>query len=169
VSHHPRLYHTTSLGALEAILDERRLAGGDFVSLSEIPFVGDIRANDVSLGFAADCFAHAVRKVRYTRAWYDENPEDAAYIAGDGWREQFVTPDDCYDDEGEVDEGCEAEAYAAAEFEAFIDKAREREWLSVESVLPFALEHIVEVVVHNQRQADAVARIVERFGVKPHT
>jgi len=127
------LFHTTSVSALKGILRDGRLipGGGGFVSFSAVPLTStDISGNDVVLVFSKSSLASQVEEVRYTEPWYIANPEKASYIAGTGWIEQYVEPEECYDDEDWADEDCLEEAYAQAEFDAFFWKSDEQEWIS---------------------------------------
>ena len=94
------LFHTTSLGNLLSILRSGKLIASSqdyndaFVSLSEIPYTGDISHNDVILVFRPGSAVHTqVIQVKYTEGWYDQHPEHSSYIAGAGWQEQYVEPE----------------------------------------------------------------------------
>lgn len=131
------LYHTSSASGAYDILKQRVIRGGNheadpFVSFSEIPLLNnpDIAAAEVCIGFSASAFAGQVDRVEYTEEWYRANRERAAYIAGEGWYHQWQAPDDAYDEEGFEDEDVYAAAHDEAQFDAFMDKENEREWVS---------------------------------------
>lgn len=163
------LYHTTSWGGLEGILKSRKLKphGYDFpyVSFSERPFTGDIRGNDVIIVFDSAALSNAVMKVEYDEAWYDRYPEHAAYIAGEGWIEQYVEPDDCYDDEGWADDDCLEEDRRYAELAAFEDKSDEREWVSKkEGPVSFRPSAVVAVLAVSPGAVERVRETVRDLG-----
>mgnify|MGYP000635370297 CR=1 FL=1 len=116
------LFHTTSWKALDSILRSKMLRG-EYVSLSENPFLSDIRATEVALKLDASKL-HNVQKVQYTEEWYKQHPTEAAYIAGDGWREQFSY--DGVEDDTEAEEA----VYREAELESFLHKTGELEWIA---------------------------------------
>ena len=162
------LYHTTSLHGLLGILKSLTVEPrGDFVSFSEVPLVGDIRANEVTLSFDANALIPQLEKVRYTEAWFNEHPEQGAYVAGEGWREQFTEPEDCYktDDDGweEADDECLEQAYHDAEFQSFMYKENEREWVSRSdgAIISFPPKSVHEILVSDPRQVDAVEAVLE--------
>lgn len=136
----PLLYHTTSAsGAIEILTQHkvrpaRNKETGLFVSFSEVPLIGhpDIAASDVSIGFHPYAFWGRIERVIYSEEWYNENRERAAYVAGEGWYQQWEPPEDAYDDEGFEDEDVYGEAHQAAELDAFLDKFAEHEWISRE-------------------------------------
>jgi len=168
-----KLYHTTSLrGLLEILRDHAIDAKNGFVSFSEIPFVGDISANDVTMVFDGFRLAPQLDKVEYSETWYDAHPEQAAYVAGEGWQEQYTEPEDCYDrDSGEdeeddweePDEECLEAAWREAELSSFMYKDAEREWVSrAEGVaVPFAPEDLTEILIAADRQMDAVEGVLD--------
>lgn len=151
-----RLYHTTSLAALEEILKHRRIKPRNyesFVSFSEVPFLTDIRGTDAVLVFRRSAIAKRLVKVRYDEAWFEEHPEQGSYIAGEGWREQYMppeeltTPPDDADEDWEPDEE-EIEAdEKAAEIESFKHKSNEHEWITKKAGEPlhFQIEDILEI------------------------
>jgi ribulose bisphosphate carboxylase small subunit len=77
-----------------------------------------------------------VIQVKYTERWAEEYSEQAAYIAGEGWIEQFEYSEDVMeeDEEGEMweNEDLMAAEYAEAQMEAFLYKRDEQEWISAE-------------------------------------
>lgn len=164
-----QLYHTTSLPGLLSILQSHTVEpGADFVSFSEVPVLGDITANEVTLVFDALTLAPQLMKVQYTEEWFNEHPEQGSYIAGDGWQEQYVEPEDCYalDDESgfeEADDECLDKAWRAAELESFLFKSDEREWVSKsEGVgVGFSPKAVKEVLVADPRQTDAVEGVLD--------
>lgn len=134
------LYHTTGFGELSDILRRLRLepGKGGYVSLSELPLAtGDINARNLVLVLDRKAMLSRFERVDYSPSWYEKNPDKAAYIAGDGWREQFTLPDyeeyDNYDPDDpdwEPDPEDDESFYAEAELAAFMDKSGEREWIS---------------------------------------
>lgn len=176
------LYHTTSLEGLTGILRSGKLTAHPFASLTERPFVGDIEGNDVSIAFKPGTFSGKVMKVEYTPRWYKTHPDAAAYVAGEGWREQYVAdewlpaePDDWDPEEmGEWADDPEAQdaAYQEAERSAFLHKSMEREWVSIHegTTLPFDLSDLDKVLVHNAGQLAKVRQIVPNgVAVIPHS
>lgn len=128
------LYHTTSERLARLICRQgifRPHNGEAFVSFSKIPFKGDIRHNEVTLVFPRSAVEGKVMDVEYSRRWAKKFPEHVSYIAGEGWREQFELPDDCFDEEGEEDSDCVDQAYATAELDSFLWKSNEQEVISV--------------------------------------
>jgi len=87
------LFHTTSLGAMQSILAEKRLVGKPFISFSEIPWYSDISGKDCTLVFHASAMMPHLMKVEYNEDWFDRFPDQANYIAGEGWHDQFTMPD----------------------------------------------------------------------------
>lgn len=127
------LFHTTNWKSLEGILRSGVLrpdAFDKFVSFAPAPFFGDISGNDVTLEVQPPA---NVMPVEYTKRWFNKYREHASYVAGEGWYDQFVVPEECYDEEfKEYNEECEAQAWLEAEFTAFIVKREEKEWISTE-------------------------------------
>lgn len=158
------LFHTTSLRGLADILSDGELRakyGAQFVSFGEAPVFGDITGKDVVLVFDANRLRPYVDKVEYTRKWFDAHREQAAYIAGEAWAEQFSLPDyadypdyDPDDPDWEPDPDTDDALYADAEFNAFEDKAREREWISKTRSVP--LNGLLRVLVANGQRVDDV-------------
>jgi hypothetical protein len=151
------LYRTTSFEVAEAVKESGFIQPKNydsFVSFAEDPFTGDISANDVTLKVEVD--PASVEKVEYTKKWYKRHPEQASYIAGEGWSAQFEYPDT--DDEDE-----EEEAYREAELESFLWKANEKEWISKTPGEPIAVSIIEEV---NVKRAKALALAKSRFQQK---
>ena len=134
------LFHTTSFDALPKIVRSQELQGNDFVSFSREPWSFDITGADVVLVFDKAAIRKKVLPVKYTEQWYDRWPEHAAYIAGEGWREQYTQPDWLYEpppgldpEEEEFWEPDEADveaAYRDAELQSFLHKNLEREWIT---------------------------------------
>lgn len=136
------LYHTSDNAGAHEILKTRTIRPGTnheggaayaYVSMSEIPLLGNLQigsAADVCIGFHAAAFAGQLDPVEYSVRWYKENPERAAYVAGEGWYHQWEPPEDAYDDEGFEDEEVYNAAHSDAEFSAFMHKEDEREWIS---------------------------------------
>ena len=164
-----KLYHTTSLPGMMSILQSHKVEpGSDFVSFSEIPSLSDIAANEVTLVFDAAALQSQLTKVQYTEEWFNEHPEQGAYIAGEGWQEQYTEPEECYelDEESgweERDDECLDKAWRAAELESFLYKADEREWVSnSEGVgIGFSPQQLKEVLVSDPRQIDAVEGVLD--------
>jgi len=138
------LFHTTTYKALPKILKDGEIKPGTydgFVSFSEYPITGgDISGNDVVLVLDKRRLAPLLDKVEYTEDWYDDHREQAAYIAGEGWREQYEPPDWLYEPPEDLDpeeadwwepdpEDVEAEE-RVAELSSFLFKEGEREWVS---------------------------------------
>jgi len=130
------LFHTTSYEAIDKILESNTLipGNGGFVSFSEKPIIGgDIQGNDVVIEVKTP---PQVMKVEYNKQWFNKYPEIAAYIAGEGWQEQFEYSEDSMteDEEGEFwpDEDLEYEEYMEAMYQAFVAKKSEEEWVSIE-------------------------------------
>lgn len=127
------LYHTTSAAIATEIMNTGVIKpkhGEAFVSFSKKPFTGDISHNDVTLEIDASKFMNEVMPVVYTEEWFNQYPDHASYVAGEGWQEQFMYPDDCYDDEGFGDTDCEERAYREAELDSFLCKDDEEEIVS---------------------------------------
>jgi hypothetical protein len=152
-----QLYHTTSLKNLLSIIRQQKLTPGSmdtaFVSFGERPYFGDISHNEAVLVFDRKALSD-VMKVEYNERWFDRYPDQGAYIAGEGWHEQYEPPPECfeYDEEEdweEEDEECLQEAYHAAEVGAFMAKSDEREWISKREHQPvkFRPEHITGVLL----------------------
>lgn len=166
----PELYHTTSLGALGKILQSRtfkhRNVDNLFISFSERPYFGDISGSDAVIVLDATKVRNRVMPVEYTERWYDRYPEHAAYVAGEGWREQYFEPDVCYDDEGWADDECLEQAYREAELESFLYKSKEREWLSrAAGDLRLPAEAFKRIVVPKPKLA-AVEALIEKLKLK---
>ena len=135
------LFHTTSEEGAEGILNDEEIRPKDaegFVSFSAKPLRGgDIEGSDEVLEVA---MPENVMKVEYTRKWFDEYPEHAAYVAGEGWVAQFTYSDETMDEEGFPIEEREEEEFEEGMFEAFIAKDTEEEWISKESGQPVSIE-----------------------------
>ena len=130
------LYHTTSPAVAFEILSthEVRPKLDGFVSFSLKPNLYDIQAHGAVLVFDLRKLYGQLEPVEYTEAWAEANPDQARYIAGEGWSEQFEYQSDG-DDEEDDDDGYER-AYADAELEAFLQKADEDEWISLQAGVP---------------------------------
>jgi len=147
------LYHTTSFGGAHAIQASGEVRPKNyeaFVSFAEEPIIGgDISANDVLLVFDRSKLGPSLDRVEYDEEWYDAHPEQAAYIAGEGWREQldltwlYEPPEDIDPDEydfWEPDEDDVEAAWREAELESFVWKDSEKEWVSREPGEPVRFE-----------------------------
>lgn len=174
------LYHTTSMSALASILNQKTLkplSGEGFISFSETPFTGDIRGNDVTLAFDLQKLANKLLKVRYDEAWYNSHEEQAAYIAGEGWREQFVLPDYLFDpppdippDEADFWEPEPEEIEAAerdAEIDAFLAKDREREWITRRAgeKVKFSKDDLEGVLVQRTGDEGRAMKMLDKTGM----
>jgi len=158
------LFHTTSLPGLLSIMGSHSVQSeAPFVSFSEIPHVGDISHNDVVIVFKHSKLAPQLLQVDYTEDWYNKHPEQAAYVAGEGWLEQFIYPEECIDKDGFEDEECMEEAYKEGEISSFLFKSDEREWVSKEEDHPvtFDPEAVDRILVVDERQVDAVKGALE--------
>ena len=169
------LYHTTTFRAAQQILRSGALKPGGidkpFVSFSERPIkAGDISGNDVVLVFSLPELASQVMKVEYTERWYDRYPEHAAYIAGEGWRDQyqppdylFEPPDDLDPEEAlwwEPDEDDLAQEERYAELQSFLAKRDEREYISKHEHMPvkFPPRALLRVLAIDRSQVVALQR-----------
>ena len=134
-------FHTTSLRAIPSILSNAALSGGPFVSLAAgQPIYNDIRANRpfAVIAFQRDKLAENLLEVQYNDNWYNQHNDHAAYIAGEGWREQYEEPEDAYDQDGWADDEYLTDDYDRAQREAFWSKSEEKEWVGKdEGDLPF--------------------------------
>jgi hypothetical protein len=159
------LYHTTANATAVEILSQRLLKASrlydltPLISFSEKPLIGfpDIGASDVSIGFHPYAFWGRIEQVIYSEQWYAANQEKASYIAGPGWREQFVEPEP--EDEWDDDDNRE---YEYAELTAFLDKANEREWISREAYHDLKFnDHDVAVLIVKDDLDDWRRELVE--------
>lgn len=161
------LYHTTSIVNLRKILRSNELwakSPDDFVSLSESPVFSDISGNEATIEFSLE-ISSQFDQVKYSESWYDSHPEQAAYIAGDGWREQFELPEflqrppaDLSDEEAdfwEPEPELVERAERAGELNSFLDKSVEREWVSKEQGMPVSFSPSAVLSIHF-RSASAV-------------
>ncbi len=145
------LYHTTSFEGAELIKKSGSIKPKNydsFVSFSEEPFTGDIWANDVILQVEVD--PALVEKVEYTKRWYEAHLEQAAYIAGEGWRELFERPD--LEEDEEPDQDLEDQMYQEAELQAFLDKSREKEWIAREQNTAIPVKIVSETIPKQARE-----------------
>lgn len=149
-----RLYHATSLAALDDILQNGVFRSNLFVSFSEEPlFGGDISSSEVVVVVPRSALGPQIIPVQYTENWYMAHPEQAAYIAGKGWQEQHIyEPDMSQNDEDwEPDPDDEEASYRDAELSAFMVKSDEREWISREEGIPITLPvQSLQLIVNNQ-------------------
>ena len=107
------------------------------MSFSSVPFSStELSGNEAILVFGRQALSGHVEQVKYTEPWYIANPEKAAYIAGEGWEQQYTDPDECFDDEGWSDDDCLEEARAQAEYDSFAWKSDEQEWISKQEGSP---------------------------------
>jgi hypothetical protein len=172
------LYHATSWQGLAGILETMELRPRrdvPFVSLSSKPVAShDIQATDVVLVLDPRELGQQVQEVQYTPKWYRQHPDHGAYIAGEGWAEQYTAPDDCfeYDEEAEEeveDQDCLDEASRQAELQAFLDKRDEQEWISV---LPYEPVHlnptaVLKILVVDPTQVELAQQITRQYRVEP--
>jgi len=127
------LYHTTSREGFESIKADGVLKPKDdegFVSFSAEPVKGgDIEGDDVV--FEVE-MPEGVMKVEYTEEWFEKYPEHAAYIAGEGWEQQFEYSNATIDEFGFTIEEEEEAEFDDALLDAFLVKGTEEEWISIE-------------------------------------
>jgi hypothetical protein len=147
------LYHTTSPGAAFDILEQKELRPQryGFVSLSEKPHLHDIQAHGAVLVFDLRHLYAQLEPVEYSETWAKTHADQARYIAGEGWQEQFeYVSDEEDDDEFDADDSYDR-AYADAELEAFLQKAAEDEWISLEPGMPvrFTPAAVTGLIVDN--------------------
>ena len=167
------LFHTTSFSNLASILQTKTLQAHPFVSMSEVPFTGDISHNDVILVFSRRALAPQMAKVQYTERWYDAHPDHAAYIAGEGWQEQYTEPDDCYDYDDETgweeaDDDCLERAHREAEMQSFLYKDGEREWVSKQEGrdVRFGPRDVKGLIAVNSQQVALASQLASKFGLR---
>lgn len=158
-----KLYHTTSLFVASKVFEALEFRPKDresFVSFAgDKPYFGDISSNQVVIELAGSRDLKAqLERVEYTEDWFHEHADQASYIAGEGWREQFVyePPEDGDDDDFDEFED-EEDQYHEAEIDAFLAKDAEREWISREAGQPvkIAREEILRILVVAEEQIDA--------------
>lgn len=127
-----RLFHTTSWNKLKRTLQSGKLKSlSPYISLSEKPlFGGDIRHGDVALVLDSSDLGNQIMQVKYTEKWAEQYPEQASYIAGEGWEEQFVYPEECMDEDGFDDEACMEQAWMNGMLNSFLWKKGEDEWIT---------------------------------------
>ena len=125
------IYHTTSKAGLESIIETGEIRPKNyesFVSFSASPAeLYDISGNDYIIEVK---IPEGVTPVDYTEEWYEAHPEQASYIAGEGWQEQFTYSPETLDEEGWEDEDLMEEEWRSAELESFLWKENEQEWIS---------------------------------------
>lgn len=162
-------FHTTSFKALPQILKSLQLkpknTDNPFVSFSEVPYFGDISGNDIVIAFKLDKLKPQLLQVEYTEDWYDKHREQAGYIAGEGWREQFNLDD--YDEFGDVDPDQEEEAYRDAELQSFLYKDKEREWVSKREgqAVIFKADDVAILLVKNVALVNTVKEMMDKLGL----
>ena len=154
------LYHTTSNSGAFDILNERNVKPKNyesFVSFSTKPLpFGDIESKDVTLVFRKDLLISQLDEVDYEVSWYHEHTDQARYIAGEGWKEQFEYEPEDSEDEFDNDGGYE-EAFSNAEIDSFLDKDGEEEWISKKAGVPVQLNptSVVGLIInHHFDQTD---------------
>lgn len=154
------LYHTTALSLVPVILTDRFLRGDPYVSLSAgKPVYSDIGAtgNLAVIAFLSDGIASQVFRVHYTDEWYDDYTSHAAYIAGEGWSEQYTEPEEAYDEDMLTEHREEAER------SAFLCKSEENEWISIdEDELWFDLSDVAYILVETSDDRD---NLMEWFSI----
>ena len=167
------LYHTTSYGGAISILKSGEVQPKNyegFVSFSE-PLsdrIGDIEANNVTIVFKKSSIESQIEKVIYDPEWFYNHRDQAAYIAGEGWQEQWTPPEDCYDyEEDWEDEECYEEAYAEAEYNSFEYKEDEKEWVSRVEGTPvsFSIEDVLRIFVYDEKYLEYMQEAVISLGV----
>lgn len=156
------LYHTTSPGAAFNILEDRQLQPqrDGFVSLSEKPHLHDIQAHGAVIVFDSRKLYAQLEPVEYSETWAKTHADQARYIAGEGWQEQFEYTSDDDEDEFDADDNYD-HAYADAELEAFLQKAAEDEWISLEPGVPvqFTPDAVIGLIVDAMDDADRQALV----------
>jgi hypothetical protein len=167
------LFHTTSYTSLDDVLRAGHLRpknSDSFISFSSRPHFGDISGSDVVLVFDKRQLLPHVMEVEYTTQWYNRYPEHAAYIAGEGWREQYTAPDyedfpdyDPDDEFWEPDPDDEEAFERDAEIEAFMVKSGEREWIT-RTRRPLPLDALHRVLVANPAHARGAEEDVRMAG-----
>lgn len=155
----PLFFHTTSLGAVPSILESGNLEGGPYVSLaSGKPVYEDIRANApyAVIAFKRQNLVENLLEVQYDDDWYDQYPDHAAYVAGEGWEAQYEAPEDAYDEDGWEDEEYLQDDYDRAQRDAFWSKSGEQEWIGREAGdLPFdPMQDIAYIGVDDEASAN---------------
>jgi hypothetical protein len=168
-------FHTTSFKSLPQILKSMQLKpkniDNPFVSFSEVPYFGDISGNDVVLAFKLNNMKPQLLQVEYDEDFYERYREQAAYIAGEGWREQFIIDDyvdpDDYDEWGDIDPDVEEAAYREAELASFEAKSGEREWVSKREGQPvkFKADDVAIILVKNAALTNTVKEMVDKLGL----
>jgi len=170
------LFHTTSFEGLLGILKDKKLKSrninNSFISFSEVPYLGDISGNDIVLVFNRNKLRNQLIKVEYTKKWYEQYTDQAAYIAGEGWLAQFdiddwIDSDDIDIETGEVDSDVENEVYAQAEMQAFLDKSSEKEWITRQEMQPVSFDYddIYVILVPDRTKIDMVKSWLDDLGI----
>jgi hypothetical protein len=151
-SHVDVLYHTTDPYSAEQILSHRQLQpknNESFVSLSRRPHLHDIQAHGCCLVFDGRMLSDQLDEVDYSETWAEAHPAQVAYIAGEGWVEQWEAPEP--DEDGWEDEDAHEEAYRYAEQDAFFSKSDEDEFISKQAGQPvrFLVTAVLMILVEN--------------------
>lgn len=168
------LFHTTSFAALPKILSSMQLKPREgFISFSEVPWYGDIRSTDATLVFALPSFKSQLLKVDYSPDWYERYKEQAAYIAGEGWREQFtlddyVSEDDIDPETGDIDPDVEEAAYDDAQYAAFEAKSEEREWVTKNEnqSVKFDAASLLRIIVRSPSDVEHTEQVMRKLGLQ---
>ena len=163
-----RLFHTTSWENAARTLRSGKLKSlSPYISLSEKPlFTGDIRHKDVALVLDASGLTGQVMPVKYTEQWAEQHPEHASYIAGEGWQEQFVYPDECMDEDGFDDEECMEEAWLNGMVDSFLWKRDEDEWVTKREHTPLNLRgSVVGLLVPAGNGEEKAEALLNKVGV----
>lgn len=177
----PTLHHTTLAYAASEILEHRELRPKNyetFVSLSENEYVHDITGRHVTLVFDPSGFEGQLIEVEYSEDWAESHPQHAAYIAGEGWSEQYHDPEDLFEppddldpdeaDFWEPDEEAVEAARHEAEIEAFLVKSDEAEWISrtAGEAVSFRPEAVVGLIVRDGSDLQEWRADLDRLGYR---
>jgi hypothetical protein len=176
------LHHTTLAYSASEILEQGCLRPKNydsFVSLSVGEYVHDITGHHVTLIFKPAGFGDQLMEVEYSEDWAAAHPEQAGYIAGEGWAEQYQDPEDLFEPPDDLDpeeaefwepdEDDVEDARHAAEVEAFLCKSGEEEWISREAGQPvtFRPEAVIGLIVRNGADLQEWRRDLDALGY-PH-
>lgn len=155
-----RLFHTTSWGNLNRVLQSGKLkSSSPYISLSEKPlFGGDIRHDDVALVLDRAALGSKVIPVKYTEKWAENHPDHASYIAGEGWQEQFIYPDECMDEDGFDDQECMEQAWVEGMVDSFLWKKEEDEWITGREGTVLEVLHGLQGLLVPSRQGENKAK-----------